>query len=192
MSERPYQRKVGNFLIYRQHQFRYAGQMALVSALLTSGLGFMIYRFNAEASRVVDLRALDPSDSDAQALKEAYQRGSWHLLVGLIGFGIVLSVVLASWQIVTTHKIAGPLYYIAHQTRRVRDGFLGPLHPLRKGDMLHEFFEDFRAMHEALRERARSESETFERIAATVGKAGQNEAAAELRELKRARDESLK
>lgn len=192
MTPPPHQRKARNFLIYREHQFRYAGQMALVSALLTGALGWMIYHLNAEASRVVDLRAMDPGDAEGQALKEAFARASLHLVFGLIGFGVLLSAVLAVWQIVNTHKVAGPLYYIAHQTRRIRDGFLGPLHPLRKGDMLHEFFEDFRAMHEALRERARVEAEALERLAISVEKSGQSEVAAELRAMKRAREESLK
>ncbi|MSP63810.1 MAG: hypothetical protein EXR72_26385 [Myxococcales bacterium] len=185
-------RRLKNFLIDREFQFRYAGQMAVVSAGLTGMLGFIIYRFNAEASRVVDVRAMDPTDADAQVLKEAFARSGFHLLLALIGFGVVLSVVLALWQIVTTHKVAGPLYYIAHQARRIRDGYLGPLHPLRKGDMLHDFFENFREMHHALRERARSEAEIYGRLAASVEKAGDPESAEELRTLQKEREEALK
>ncbi len=184
-------RRIRNFLIYREHQVRYAAQMAAVSAVLTAGLGAMIWRLDAEASRVVDLRAMDPGDGEAQALKAAFARGSWQLTVGLIGFGVVLTAVLAAWQIVTTHKVAGPLYFVAQQMRRVRDGFLGQLRPLRDGDLLHEFFASFREMHESLRERARREAATFARLADRVETAGLASEAAELRALAKEREASL-
>jgi methyl-accepting chemotaxis protein len=187
----PVPRKLRNFLINREYQFHYAGQMALVSGLLTGALGLMMWLFQAEASRVVNLRALDPGDEAAKAVKEAMARSSSHLLIGLLVFGLLLMGVLVVWQIFTTHRVAGPLYYIAQQARRIRDGYLGKIHGLRKRDMLHQFFETFREMHDALRDRARRDVETLERIAATVEKAGQLEAAAELRKMKQEREEAL-
>src|SRR2546425_11975843 len=115
-------RKVTNFLIDREFQFRYVLQMVVVSAALTSGLGWLVYHFNGEASRVVGLRALDPTDETAQFLQAEYSHNARLLLWALIGFGVLLSMVLAAWQIVTTHKVAGPLYYISHQVRRIREG----------------------------------------------------------------------
>ena len=185
-------RKVKNFLIFGEFQFYYAFYMALVSAGLTSALGWLVYHFNKEASRVVDVRAFDPSDVEAQALAETFHRSERNLLIGLIVFGVVLAGVLAILQIVTTHKVSGPLYYIAHQTKRIRDGFLGTLHPLRKGDMLHGFFETFREMHAAMRERARAEQEQFTRLADQAEGTGQKPLAEELRALAKQREESLK
>ncbi len=185
-------RKVRNFLIYGEFQFHYAGYMALVSAALTAGLGALVFHFNREAARVVDVRALDPGDVEAQTLVQAFHRSERNLVIGLIVFGLLLAGVLAIWQIVTTHKVAGPLYYIAHQTRRIRDGFLGTLHPLRRGDMLHGFFETFREMHEAMRERARAEGAQLLRLAERAAAAGQAEVAAELRALAQQREESLR
>lgn len=185
-------RKIRNFLIYGEYQLHYAAQMVLVSVALTVGLGGLVYHENRVASRVVDLRALDPSDVEAQVLSSAFHRSDHRLLIGLVAFGVVLSLVLAAWQIVTTHRVAGPLYYIAHQTRRIRDGFLGSLHPLRKGDMLHGFFETFREMQEAMRERAKQEAEQFAGLAEQAEKAGLEAMAAELRGLSKQRQDSLR
>jgi hypothetical protein len=185
-------RRIVNFLIYREFQFHYVLQMVAVSAVLTTGLGWLVYHFNAEASRVVGLRALDPTDETAQFLRSEFERGARLLVWALVGFGVLLSIVLAGWQIVTTHKVAGPLYYISHQVKRIRDGYLGTLHPLRKGDMLHAFFEDFREMHGALRKRAEEEVTLFERLARTAEEGGQLPLAEELRRLRRQREESLK
>lgn len=184
-------RRWKNFLIHSEYQLRYAGQMALVAALLTAALGALVWRYNDEASRVVDLRALDPTDVEAALLKEAFARNNWVLVVGLIGFGVLLSVALALWQIVTSHKVAGPLYYVAHQTRRVREGYLGKLHPLRRRDLLHAFFEDFRAMHEALRDRAAREAVELSAMAERAERAGDSELAATLRRWKAERETAL-
>lgn len=185
-------RRLGNFLLDAKLQLHYAAQMVIVSALLTAGLGFLVLHFQGEASRVVNLRAFDPTDETAQFLQAEFARSGRMLVAALLGFGVLLSLALAAWQIVTTHKIAGPLYYIGHQARRIRDGKLGTLHPLRKGDMLHTFFEEFRAMHAALRERAGREAELFARLAGDAEKAGQAHVAVELRALQREREESLK
>jgi hypothetical protein len=184
-------RKLRNFLLDREYQFRYVGQMVAVSAGLTAGLGWLVYHFNAEASRVVGLRALDPTDEMAQSLHEQFSRSDHLLLAALIIFGVLLTAVLAAWQVVTTHKVAGPLYYISYQVKRIGDGYLGSLHPLRKGDMLHGFFETFREMHESLRKRARAEAAQFERLAVRADEAGLKELADELRVLQKQREESL-
>jgi hypothetical protein len=194
MSEpgKPSNRKVRNFLIFGEFQMYYAGYMAAVSVALTAGLGWLVYHFNSEAARVVDLRAFDPADIEAQTLAATFHRNERNLIIGLVAFGVVLAAVLAIWQIVTTHKVAGPLYYIAHQTKRIKDGFLGTLHPLRKGDMLHGFFETFRDMHGAMRDKAQKEAEQLTRLAGEAEKAGQGKIAEELRALAKQREDSLK
>jgi hypothetical protein len=185
-------RRLRNFLLDANLQLRYAGQMVAVSALLTGGLGWLVLHFQGEASRVVNVRVLDPTDETAQLLQAEFARTGRLLVGALIAFGVLLSLALAAWQIVTTHKIAGPLYYLGHQARRIRDGRLGTLHPLRKGDMLHTFFEEFRAMHEALRERARREADRFTRLAADAEQAGLAPLAAELRALAKERDDATR
>jgi hypothetical protein len=184
-------RKFRNYLIFGEFQLHYAVYMALVSAILTTGLGWLVYHFNRVATRVVDVRALDPTDVEAQVLAAAMRRSDRYLLIGLIIFGVVLTAVLFMWQIATTNRVAGPLYYIAHQIKRMQAGFLGTLHPLRKSDMLHQFFEIFRKFHDTQRERARREADQFNRLAELAHKGGLPDVAAELRLLAQQRTESL-
>jgi hypothetical protein len=183
-------RRFGNFLIDSQLQLRYAGQMVAVSALLTAGLGALVYHFNNEASQVVQLQDVD--EATAKFLHEQFDQTAHMLVVALVVFGVLLSAALAAWQIVTTHKIAGPLYYIGHQMKRIRDGKLDHLHALRKGDLLINFFETFQSMHAALRERAEKEADHFGRLAAAAEKAGSSDVAAELRQLQKEHEDSLK
>mgnify|MGYP000623811040 CR=1 FL=1 len=53
MKQKPIQgrprRKIRNFLIFGEYQLHYAGQMAMVSAALTAGLGWLVYHFNRVA-----------------------------------------------------------------------------------------------------------------------------------------------
>ena len=184
-------RKIGNFLLLREFQLRYAGFMAAVTLALTAGLGYMVLRYAAEASRIVDVRAMDPSDPEAQALAAAMHRDQGYLLIGLIVFGVAFALLITGWQLVFTHKVAGPIYYIGYQTRRMADGYLGPLRPLRKGDLFHAFFEEFRQLHDALRARAEREAAQFKRLAEAAEKAGQKEIAAELQALAQEREGSL-
>jgi hypothetical protein len=186
------ERKVKNFLIFGEYQLHYAAHMATVSAALTAGLGWLVWHFNREAARVVDLRAFDPTDVEALALAQTFHRGERNLVIGLICFGVLLAAALAVWQIVTTHKVAGPLYYVAHQTRRIRDGFLGEMHPLRRGDMLHGFFEEFRAMVAAIRARAVEERDQLGRLAEQARSAGQGALADELAALAKRHEEALR
>jgi hypothetical protein len=185
-------RKFRNYLLFGEFQLHYAVYMALLSGLLTTGLGWLVYHYNKVAARVVDVRALDPTDVEAQVLAAAFHRTDLHLLIGLVIFGVVLTAVLFLWQVITTNRVAGPLYYIAYNLRKMQGGSLGSLHPLRKTDMLHHFFEVFRKFHETMRERARREQDQFTRLADLAEKGGLKEVAHELRLLVQQRQDSLR
>lgn len=165
--------------------------MVGVSTALTSGLGWLVYRFHAEASRVVAIRALDPDDAEAQALGAALKSSEWRLVASLVAFAVVLAAVLAVWQIVGTHRFVGPLYYLERECGRIRAGQLSPMRPLRKHDLLHRFFEAFRAMQEALRTRTLADADRLAALAADAEKAGAKEVASALRELVEERRKQL-
>lgn len=183
-------RKLSNFLIDAKLQLRYAAQMVFVSAALTIGLGALVYHFNAEASRVLEVGVLD--EETARIVHQQYEAGQARLVVALCGFGGVLMLVLAAWQVVTTHKIAGPLYYMKREMKKVRDGRFGVLHKLRRGDMLHDFFDVFHEMHTTLRERATREAAQLKQLAADADKAGLGQVAEQLRALAKEREEATK
>jgi hypothetical protein len=74
-----------------------------------------------------------------------------------------------------THKVAGPLFKVSMYFERMAEGRLGQVTPLRRGDMLQDFFGDFKATHESLRARAIADVEQLERAAAAL-RGSRNEA----------------
>jgi nitrogen fixation/metabolism regulation signal transduction histidine kinase len=88
----------------------------------------------------------------------------------LLAFGLLLSIVLSAYGIVLTHKIAGPLHKVTLYLDKMRDGKLGQVYNLRKGDELVEFFEHFKAAHDAIRARTEDDIALLDKaIGATSG-----------------------
>jgi hypothetical protein len=86
----------------------------------------------------------------------------------MIGVGVGLVVILSMYLLLMTHKVAGPLYKVSMYFDRMADGRLGNVTALRKGDMLQDFFGNFREMHEAVRTRAQSDVITMESAAVAL------------------------
>lgn len=188
---RPFKRSVKNYLLDRELQLRYTLVMVAISGALTTGLGWMVYHFIREASEVVSLRALDPTDTEAVHMQQQFAHNDRLLLAGLVGFGLLMCILLAGYGIVLTHKVAGPLFKISTYMNRIRDGKLGRITPLRAGDQLTDFFDTFARMHESLSQRTREEIATLELAVTEVEQAGLREAAERLRALKRQKEESI-
>ena len=74
---------------------------------------------------------------------------------------LVIGVGLAG--IVVTHRVAGPIYKMKKQLRDLRRGNYDVPAPLRKGDELVEFFEEFRKMVVELRRRQEEEITLLDR-----------------------------
>jgi hypothetical protein len=145
------QRRLRNYLLDLRYQMKFTLTMVGIAAALTSALGWMILSKAREASRVVQVRALDPTDELAQQLVQQFEHNDRMLIYLLIGFGVLLSAILTIYGIVLTHKVAGPLFKVTLYLDKIRDGKLGQVYNLRKGDELVEFFEHFKAAHDALR-----------------------------------------
>lgn len=84
--------------------------------------------------------------------------GGLALLVVLIGFG----------GIIVTHRVAGPIYKMKMNLKAVADGQLSVPSPLRKGDELVEFFDQYRSMVIALRARQEEEIARVEKAIAAL------------------------
>jgi hypothetical protein len=184
-----HQRHLRNYLLNKGLQLRFTLIIVAISATLTGGLGWVVMSKAHEASRVVQVRAMDPTDEMAQQLVAQFAHNDKVMLAVLIAFGVILSVVLSAYGIVLTHKIAGPLYKVTLYLDKMRDGKLGQVYNLRKGDELVEFFEHFKAAHDAVRARTEGDIALLDKAIASVGTGGLAD------ELKAARDkkaESLK
>lgn len=152
-----YKRRLRNYLLDAGLQLRYTALIVGVAALLTAGLGYMIYQATRDTSRIIEMTGLvDPVT--AEIMKEEFAAKDKMVLWGIVGFGLVLVLSVSAVGILITHKIAGPLFNITRIVDRVRENRLGPpLRNLRKGDELQAFYAGFQEMHESLRRRTDDE-----------------------------------
>lgn len=199
-----YKRHFRNYLINAEYQLKTTAVMVLISIVLSGGLGWLVYRQTAEANRVFKVQAetaqmlqqkgldLGPDDILALQVYEQFKKQDRNMMLVLSGFGVFLAIVLSGIGIILTHKVAGPLYKITLYLDRIRDGRLGSVYDLRKGDQLRDFFEHFKEMHGALRARAQAHLDGLE----TILQAGKiepldAESAAKLRQIAQALKDEL-
>ena len=105
-------RKLKNYILDWRYQLRYTLTMVGISVVLTGGLGYVVMSKAREASRVVEVRAMDPTDEMAQMLAKQFQQNDQVLVWSLIAFGLLLAGALSAYGIVLTHKVAGPLFKV--------------------------------------------------------------------------------
>ena len=90
------------------------------------------------------------------------------LVYKMVGVGIGLVVILSVYLVVMTHKVAGPLFKVSMYFDRMAEGRIGNVTALRRGDMLQDFFGNFREMHESVRTRLQSDLITMESTTAEL------------------------
>jgi hypothetical protein len=172
---KPHRRHLRNYLIDKSLQGRYVAVVAIVSAVISGGLGYLLNRQEAYSSETI-IHSMSNSGflgSDlVQQVKESLLAQDRSQVTIMLIMGIGLMVVLSGYLVLMTHKVAGPLYKIGLYFDQIRDGKLPKVWPLRKGDQLVDFFEQFRTMDEALRVRTQNEILALERFVAEVEKAG--------------------
>ena len=183
------QRKLRNYLLNLRYQLKFTLTMVGISLMLTGGLGYFIITKTRETSRLLNVRALDPTDTMAQELVRQFAAGDRFVMYVLIGFGLILCLVLTLYGIVITHKVAGPLYKVTLHLDKMKEGKLGTVYNLRKGDELVEFFGHFKAAHDALRHRTEEDIALLDKA---IAQAGAAPIADELRAAKQRKEDSLK
>ena len=123
-------------------------------------------------------------EGDAQRLHQEMAQERLQGLMVMAGGALLLCLVVVVFMIVLTHGIAGPLHFIKQQMGRIRDGKLGDLRPLRKGDGLSEFYETFRDMAGSLREDAAEDIKQVDlALSRAEALAGESDADKELLEI---------
>jgi hypothetical protein len=75
---------------------------------------------------------------------------------------------------------------------KIRDGKLGVVYDLRKGDELVDFFEHFKNAHDALRARTQEDIALLDKALAAATQAGNSALADELKAARQKKEESLK
>jgi hypothetical protein len=174
---KPYKRRMRNYLLDKSLQLRYVAFVTVLSAIICGALGYMIYRQENQASAQI-LETLDGMGDDAywnevqQQLGDDLSSRDTELVLTMIGVGIGLVLVLSFYLVVMTHKVAGPLYKVSGYFDKMAAGKLGEVWPLRKGDMLKDFYDKFKATHDTVRARHLEDNERVARLLEACAAAG--------------------
>ncbi len=185
-------RRMANYLLDKRLQLRYVVIVTLVSLAIAGTLGYLIYQqeHRASADLLAGLEELanDPTlqGFDPGTLQE-YQRTTMAdieardrtLVLQMLAVGVGLTVILSGYLIIMTHKVAGPLYKVGLYMEKMAEGHLHETTPLRRGDMLQDFYEAFREAHQGVRARLKGDAEVVARfVRATSDAPGEVGAAA--------------
>ena len=126
--------------------------------MIAGALGYLIYQQRRAASESIerDLAGADAERRDRRTASRSRSRATSQsddraLVYKMVGVGVGLVVILSLYLVIMTHKVAGPLFKVSMYFERMADGRLGNVTPLRQGDMLQDFFANFKEMHEAVR-----------------------------------------
>ena len=174
VGRRPYKRRFSNFLLNKSLQLRYIGVVTVISVVLFGTLGTMIWQQKNLASDMI-LASVDESgmgeDLEAQLDDDLWRRDlMWIARLGIVAIGLVC--VLFFLLLIMTHKVAGPLYKVSLYFDKMARGRLGETYPLRRLDMLKDFYDKFKDMHDVVRSRHQEENEAIGRFLAACESAG--------------------
>ena len=164
-----HQRRLSNYMLDKSLQLRYVLLVSILSAVIAGALGYMIYDQRRTASESIerDLQALTQADASHQEFQQQVASGlesDDQLLVGkMIAVGFALVIILSAYLVIMTHKVAGPLFKTSIYFDRMAAGRLTVVTPLRRGDMLQDFFEKFKDMHDAVRQRSSDDVAAMEK-----------------------------
>ncbi|HVV81746.1 MAG TPA: hypothetical protein VHE35_01660 [Kofleriaceae bacterium] len=187
-------RKISNYLLDKRLQLRYVLVVLFVSLAISGTLGYLIYQQEHRATEdlvagLSELTKDDPSLAEYQKSTAAdIAHRDRNLVLQMIGVGLGLAVIAGGYLVLMTHKVAGPLHKIGNYMHDMASGRMHTIMPLRKGDMLQDFYLQFRDMHHTVRERLKGDAASMSKFyeAATGGKAEPGpEAKDELEELRR-------
>lgn len=171
MLKNKHNRKISNYLIDKKLQLRYVIFVTALSAIICSTLGFLIWQQANEATNIIREQLAD-SPAMAEEVIRSLKSEDQNLVLTMVGSGIGIVVVLSLLLVVMTHKVAGPLFKVTLYLNKMRDGRLDTVWPLRKGDMLQNFYNKFSAMHTAVKARHVETNETLKQFVALAEESG--------------------
>lgn len=179
-------RKLSNYLLDKKLQLRYVLLVTILSAVISAALGYMIYDQRRTASESIehDLQALTQTDASHQEFQQQISSGlesdDQALIYKMAAVGLGLVVILSAYLVIMTHKVAGPLFKVSMYFDQMAEGRIGKVTPLRHGDMLQDFYGDFKDMHEALRTRSLADVATMEHALGALRDSGDADVRAKL------------
>ena len=167
----PAKRKIRNFLIDRRFQLGWVARVAIVTALILGAMGYFLYGTLAESINMMVMKSFELPGlaPDAQkAFIENGERDKWSAIVLMAGCLLGIVVLLSAMTIVATHKIAGPAYKMRKLLATIDGDHLQLWAKLRRGDELHDMFEQLEEMLRRLRDARHGEVEEIEAVLAAL------------------------
>lgn len=164
-----YRRRLSNYLLDKRLQLRYVIVVSLLSAIICGVLGTLIYRQEQQASTFLeeDLQELTAGDASLREFQAEVARDMESrdraLVFKMVGAGMGLVLILSIYLVVMTHKVAGPLYKVSMYFDRMSSGRFTKVTPLRRGDMLQDFFSSFQDSSDAIRARMEKDLAVMEK-----------------------------
>jgi hypothetical protein len=123
-------------IIDARFQWKYTLIITALGVGITAIMGAFLYRAHTDNTRLLEL------DGNL-LLQQQVMRGDQIFLLYIVVLVIVMTVALAFWGLVVTHRVSGPLHVIARHLNQLADGHYPDLRPLRKHDELQDFFATF-------------------------------------------------
>lgn len=174
-GNRKHRRRIGNYLLDKRLQLRYVAFVTILSALISGILGYLVFNQEARATDAVLAEAAEALADDPlmqEQIREELEGDDAGIIKTMVGVGIGLVIVLSLFLVIMTHKVAGPLYKVSLYFDKMAVGRLGDVWPLRRFDMLKDFYTQFSDMHNAVRDREVADNDLAARFLAACESAG--------------------
>ena len=178
-SEQP-KRHLRNFLLDKRFQLRWVLRVVFAVSVIVMVMGYFLYKTVAEATDQMTTAVMGQAltDEAAKAFQEQAERDKAKTLLVLVGALCSIVVLLGGATIVSTHKIAGPVYKMRKLFSSIDGRNLQLWAKLRRADELQEAFVDFDNMIRRIREHRREDIAILKEIRASVDGTGQSGEAA--------------
>lgn len=160
-------RQIRNFLIDRKFQLAWVFRVAVSVTIVVCVMGYFLYGTLVESIELTNAQVLSTASMTEQAQRAIVEKGAqdkFNTGVVLGGSLAGLVVLLSLLTIVVTHKVAGPAYKIKRLLGGVDGDHLQLFEKLRRGDELHDVFQEFSDMLRRLRESRHLDVEQLESI----------------------------
>jgi hypothetical protein len=148
-------------------QLRYIVLITILSAVISTLLGYTIWLQEKSASQVIvelGTGTFAQDDNLREAITSRLASDDFDLIITMVGVAIGLILVLSMYMTLLTHRVAGPLYKVSKYLDQMAAGRIGAVRDLRKHDMLKDFYEQFRSTHQTVRARFEAENRLVRRF----------------------------
>ena len=137
------------YVINRTFQLKYTVLLSLTGAAISAVFGGLMYMAHLDARRL--------AHADVTML--------WLV----VGATVMMGATLGLFGVVITHRVAGPIYVMSKHMQALAQGAFPRMRSLRKSDELKDFFDQFQAAVDRLREREMQDAAQLDSVLKVLG-----------------------